>query len=150
MRDRTNTQEAQYSLFDQAPEDVQENVSEAVPEVMSDETMSPEDRSWKIPGGMLLITKEALKRLPPLYGQEKAGEEAMIHVKLFTPDSSWTWYITEFDPQTGECFGLVDGFEKELGYFSLRELMEVRGPRGLYIERDLWWKPRPLSDLLSR
>ena len=31
----------------------------------------------------------------------------------------------------------VDGFEKELGYFSLRELESARGPLGLPIERDL-------------
>jgi hypothetical protein len=34
-----------------------------------------------------------------------------------TADSSWTWYSTEFD---GEdlFFGLVVGFETELGYFN--------------------------------
>ena len=35
----------------------------------------------------------------------------------------------------------------EMGYFSLSELETVRGPWGLSIERDLWFEPRPLSQL---
>jgi hypothetical protein len=38
----------------------------------------------------------------------------------------------------------VDGFERELGYFALAELEAARGPLGLRVERDLWWKPAPL------
>ncbi|GAG18213.1 unnamed protein product, partial [marine sediment metagenome] len=54
------------------------------------------------------------------------------------------WYILEFD-QEDLLFGLVDGFEKELGYISLNELRETTGPLGLPIERDLYWQPVPLS-----
>ena len=70
----------------------------------------------------------------------------MALVKFFTPDSSWTWYATEFDGDD-TFFGLVDGHEEELGYFSLRELQSVRGPLGLPIERDLYWQPRPLREI---
>ena len=66
-------------------------------------------------------------------------------MKFFTPDSSWTWYVTEFDPAERRCFGLVIGHERELGYFSLAELESVRGPLGLPIERDLDFTPTPLS-----
>ena len=41
-------------------------------------------------------------------------------------------------------FGLVDGHEKELGYFVLSDLEEVTGPMGLPIERDLYWQPKTL------
>jgi hypothetical protein len=34
-------------------------------------------------------------------------------------------------------FGLVEGHEKELGYFNLSELQSVKGPFGLKIERDM-------------
>jgi hypothetical protein len=44
-------------------------------------------------------------------------------------------------------FGLVDGHEKELGYFLLSELEEVRGPMGLPIERDLYFKPKTLEEI---
>jgi Protein of unknown function (DUF2958) len=43
------------------------------------------------------------------------------------------------------CFGLVDGHERELGYFSLDELEDVRGSMGLRVERDLYFTPCPLS-----
>jgi hypothetical protein len=44
-------------------------------------------------------------------------------------------------------FGLVDGQEKELGYFRLSELESARGPLGLRIERDLHWRPRALKEI---
>ena len=93
---------------------------------------------------MKLLTKALRKKLPALYSNEKLGMEAIAQVKFFTPDSSFTFWATEFD---GEdiFFGLVDGLDKELGYFSLSELESVRGPMGLPIERDLYFDPRPLS-----
>lgn len=61
-------------------------------------------------------------------------------VKLFTPDASATWLLTEIDPDDEDrAFGLCDlgqGFP-ELGYVSLAELQSVRGRLGLPIERDL-------------
>jgi hypothetical protein len=44
-------------------------------------------------------------------------------------------------------FGLVQGQCKELGYVSLSELEEVRGPMGLPVERDLYWKPKTLAEI---
>ena len=95
---------------------------------------------------MKLLTQEIKKKLPALYSQEDKGGKAVVHLKLFTPDSSWTWLITEFD---GEdiFFGLVEGHEKELGYFSLKELESVRGSLGLPIERDLYFKPKTLEEI---
>lgn len=94
---------------------------------------------------MQLLTKEIRKQLPPLYSQEAKGEQAIAQVKFFTPDSNWTWYATEFDGQD-TFFGLVKGFETELGYFSLSELQASTGPLGLHVERDLYWKPRTIAE----
>ena len=44
-------------------------------------------------------------------------------------------------------FGLVSGLELEFGYFSLKELKEVKGPMGLPIERDLHFEPKTLREL---
>lgn len=96
---------------------------------------------------MRLLTKELEAKLPPLYSQDGKGYEALALAKFFTPDSSWTWYVTEYDPKERVFFGLVDGFEKELGYFSLDELESVRGALGLAIERDLYFEPTKLKDL---
>jgi|GEM_PF-4909560 len=37
---------------------------------------------------------------------------------------------------------------KELGHFSLSELLAVEGPAGLHIRRDIAYKPMPLSELI--
>ena len=79
--------------------------------------------------------------------EDKNLGEVMATVKFFCPWSNWTWYVAEFD---GEdlFFGLVDGHEKELGYFSLKELSDATGPMGLKIERDLHWTPKDLATLI--
>jgi len=69
-----------------------------------------------------------------------------VHAKFFTPWTGWTWYAIEFDGDD-LCFGLVDGHELELGYFSLSELESIRGPGGLKIERDRNFEPIRLQKL---
>jgi hypothetical protein len=96
--------------------------------------------------GMKLLTKELRKKLPPLYSQDGKGGKAVAYLKFFTPDSGFTFWITEFDGED-TFFGLVDGHFKELGYFSLSELESVNGPMGLPIERDLYWKPKTLEEI---
>ena len=96
---------------------------------------------------MKLLTKEILDKLPPLYSQDGKGWDAIAQVKFFAPWSSWTWWATEYDPKTRIFFGLVDGFERELGYFSLDELQEVQGPFGLGSERDMYWTPKSLKEV---
>ena len=95
---------------------------------------------------MKLLTAEIRKKLPPLYSQDDLGGKAVAHLKMFTPSAGWTWYATEYDGED-TFFGLVDGHEKELGYFSLSELQKVRGPLGLPIERDLYWQPKTLEEI---
>ncbi|MNL18160.1 hypothetical protein D3C87_1392920 [compost metagenome] len=69
-------------------------------------------------------------------------------VKLFTPNASATWLLTELNSEE-IAFGLCDlgqGFP-ELGYVSLAELEGLRGRRGVPIERDLYFvADRRLSD----
>ena len=98
---------------------------------------------------MKILTKALLKKLPNIGDNEKNNKEHIAHVKLFG-GSSWTWYITEYDPIQNLCFGLVDGFEKELGYFSLTELLELKFPPfGLPIERDMWFESTPIEELMN-
>lgn len=96
---------------------------------------------------MKLVTKELEAKLPPLYSQDGNGYEAIALAKFFTPDSNWSWYVTEYDPVERVCFGLVEGFEKELGYFSLDELESIKGPLGLAIERDIYFEPTKIKEL---
>ncbi len=92
-----------------------------------------------------LITKQLIEKIPNLYETESL-RNPMCHVKFFTPDSNWTWYIFEISKEDlNTCYGYVVGLESELGYFTIRELESVRGPLGLQIERDLTFKPTLLS-----
>src|SRR5260370_42231134 len=119
--------------------------------------MSPE-----IPRGHELLDAETRAKLPPLYSQEERGLEALAQAKFFTPDSNWTWYISEGSPVDEDgyfdtdkekveflFFGLVVGHEIEFGYVALSELEQVRGPLGLPIERDLHFEPKTLKELQS-
>ena len=100
---------------------------------------------------MKLITQEIEKKLEkaPLYSTEDIKNPEII-VKFFTPDSNWTWYAVE-GTKTGdgdwEFFGLVDGQDKELGYFMLSELQKVRGNLGLPVERDMYFDGRKLDKM---
>ncbi len=95
---------------------------------------------------MKLLTKEIVAQIPKLYETEKTPIDQKVAIaKLFHPLSSWTWYIVEYDGQD-TCWGLVEGFETELGYFSIKELSEVR-VRGLGVERDLYFQPTALKEL---
>ena len=96
---------------------------------------------------MQLLTKTLHRQLPPLYTQEGKGLDAIAYVKFFTPDAHWTWYATEFDGED-TFFGFVSGDFPELGYFSLKELSQVRGRLGLPVERDRYFRPTPLRRLM--
>lgn len=83
--------------------------------------------------------------IPALYVQDGKGQSAIAYLKFFDPCGSWSWFATELDPATGEAFGIVHGFEKELGYFSLAELANAKGALGIGIELDTHWTPRPVG-----
>lgn len=94
-----------------------------------------------------LITNEVAKTIPALYAQEGA-DDPIVWVHLFSCFNGWDWYITGYDPATGEAFGLVCGFEKDWGYISIPELEGVnRAKRLNVIERDEGFAPVPVSGL---
>ena len=97
---------------------------------------------------MKLLTKELKAVLPKLYSQDGKGDNAICHIKFFTPWSGWTWYGSEFDGKDTFFGKVVSPMEPdgELGYFSLSELTEIVGPAGLKIERDMHWGPKPLRE----
>ena len=96
---------------------------------------------------MKLLTKELIAKLPELYATEDVELEGkLILAKLFTPWSTWTWYVIEYDGED-RCFGFVKGHEAEFGYFSLKELAELTGPHGLRVERDRWFEPTMVGDM---
>lgn len=102
---------------------------------------------------MKLLTQAIKKKLPKLYETESIPlEEKEAICKFFNPCGTGTWYVIEGEEQDGDFifFGLVDLYEKELGYFSLNELQSIRLPLGLKIERDIHFSGEKLEDLLDR
>ena len=92
-----------------------------------------------------LIPKSILENIPDLYETERSLNP-ICHIKLFTPDAQWTWYIIEISKEDkSTCYGLVKGFESELGYFSLKEIESIKGALGLGVERDISFKPTALA-----
>lgn len=78
-----------------------------------------------------LMTDEMLKRVPELYAQEDVSlADKQVHAAYIIPfRSNWTWYMTEYDRESGDAFGLVLGIEPEWGYFNLEELKELNAQR---------------------
>jgi len=82
--------------------------------------------------------------MPVVYEQDGKGDEAVAYLHYFSP--SWDWWITEKDSVKGEpqhrAFGLVKGYELELGYVPISELIEHGG-----IELDFYWTPKTLGEI---
>ena len=92
-----------------------------------------------------LIPKDLLEQIPHLYDTER-NLNPICHIKLFTPDSVFTWFIIEMSIDEDIAFGyVVSPFESELGYFSLKELESIKGALGLGVERDISFKPSALA-----
>lgn len=93
---------------------------------------------------MELIPKEIRDTIPKLYETEEQ-KDPLVYCKLFL--DGWTWLILEISIDDNVCFGYVISpfCNGELGYFSLVEIQEVKGSLGIGVERDLHFKPQPLS-----
>jgi len=100
---------------------------------------------------MLLITKE--QRMKLIANGRVTQEATKVNgdttdfkpvVKLFTPWTNCTWLISEMVETDGDdtvLYGLCDLGQgsPELGYVTLGELQDAKGPFGLRIERDRWF-----------
>ena len=65
--------------------------------------------------GHELMTEKVAETIPALYANENVTEYDTVlapRQAVQSRTSQWTWYITEMDPATGTCFGLVDGLEQ--------------------------------------
>ncbi|MEF9603101.1 DUF2958 domain-containing protein [Paracoccus sp. PXZ] len=86
---------------------------------------------------MILLTDELRAQLLA-NGQEREVDHVPV-VKFFNPLGAGVWLATELDADGDTLFGLADLGVPELGYFSLEEMVSVRLPFGLGIERDIFF-----------
>lgn len=85
----------------------------------------------------------------PTYAEIQNDPDPLCRVKLFG-GSSATWWVASYDPETRVAFGVAEIFEREIGDFSMEELVELRTPPfRLPIERDLGWEPRRMSQIMD-
>lgn len=86
----------------------------------------------------------------PTVAEASAQDDPVLKVKLFNPAGAGTWWLAGYDPDTGLAWGVADIFERECGAFDVNELVAIRTrPFGLPIERDLWYTPARLSEVLA-
>lgn len=99
-----------------------------------------------------LMTEGLRKQLPDLYGQDDAGDNAVVYARYFSLSSMWEWFATEFDGED-TFYGLVNGFEPEFGYFSLSEMerMRIKELAGIpAIERDITFRKTTIKQIKER
>lgn len=78
---------------------------------------------------MAVFFKQYDINVPELYEQENE-ENPVAHAHFTKEDIDgrvWDWYVTEASERDGDLlmFGLVNGYDKELGYFTLGQLASV-------------------------
>ncbi|HUD75745.1 MAG TPA: hypothetical protein VMQ76_11790 [Terracidiphilus sp.] len=98
---------------------------------------------------MLADLAERINAMPKTHETDGQGAEAIAHLHYFTP--SMDWYITEKDAGSlddtpedfqSQAFGVANlGYGPELGYISIRELLDNGA------ELDLYWHPRALAKI---
>jgi len=97
-----------------------------------------------------------LARLPKLYATE-GQDDPVAQVKYFLPEGRLAYYTIEYSPvapdETPDLFFgyLVSPLGPdcdELCYITLEQIKTLRSPTlNLPVERDLWFRPKPLSEV---
>jgi len=101
---------------------------------------------------MQLLTRALEDRFAQI-GSQEDNPDPLIIARFFNPTGAGTWYATEYDPQTRTFFGhaaIFGDHNDEWGYFSLDELESYHGAFGLGIERDLYFKEQPASQVIKQ
>ncbi len=87
-----------------------------------------------------------VKAMPKSYETDGQGDDAIAHLHYFTAE--WGWYITEKDGDPDgqgqiQAYGMVDGWERERGYVSIKEITRAGA------ELDLHWEPISLRQVIE-
>lgn len=98
---------------------------------------------------MKLLTKELENKFKKIWIQDWKWEKAIVIAKFFMPYKNWTWYATEYEPETKMFFWLVDWLEVELWYFSLEEFEMLNKSWDFMkkVERDLYWTKKTIWEV---
>jgi hypothetical protein len=95
---------------------------------------------------MKLLTADLKKKFART-GSQQDVEDPVIIAKYFIGLYNWTFYATEFDPITKVFTGIFRWLETEWGTIGLHHLESMRGPAGIRVERDKFFKSVRMSEL---
>ena len=97
------------------------------------------------------MTKELGDTISAIGANENVEDhdDVLAPAKLFSaPTATGPGTSPSGTPRPELCFGLVEGFETEVGYFDLTELAEATVFGSVpAVERDLYWKPMTLGEI---
>jgi hypothetical protein len=107
-------------------------------EVIGNACMGEESEFWR---KRLVELAGIVDSMPTTYQTDGQGDAATVHLHYFTSD--YDFYITERDCEEEQlqAFGLACIWEEELGYISIKELVDAGA------ELDLYWEPKTLSQV---
>jgi len=99
---------------------------------------------------MSLLTDEIVLVTPNLYKTEDTPlDEKIVTARFYFPAGAGVWYLMELSEDKDLAFGLCNIFVKELGYFSINELEEIK-VGGFKVQRDKDFKPCKYKDLKDK
>lgn len=116
--------------------------------------MPPKEINRRLRGHRFYLTEAELASLPRIGDQSGKGADAIVHVHYFS--AAGDWWLTEFDLDGCEAYGYVrlTAFPEGAEWGSvwlpeLEELKVVKNGFPIYIERDLYWTPKPLRECVA-
>lgn len=92
---------------------------------------------------------------PELLGVLLSNQDAEFHpnptfyAQYFTAWNGEKFFVCSYDPQTGDFYGIRGADEITWGHFGLDELMSLRGPFEMKIERSLSFFPMAASEVVE-
>jgi|LGVE01.1.fsa_nt_gb hypothetical protein len=96
-----------------------------------------------------LLPLHVRKKLPKIYSQENT-KNPIVYLKLFSPYSRYTLYVTEFDGKD-TLFGYVTGSNNnEWGYASFNKLATAAQGGLPLIERDMHFSPKKFNSIIQK
>ena len=95
------------------------------------------------------MTKEIQEKAEKQF-DKGSDMEQMVVAKYFDAMGGWKWFLMNKKKDDSYCWGIVKGFEVEMGSFSIDELESIKLPFGLGIERDTLFEPMKAKDVWDR
>ena len=95
---------------------------------------------------MKLLTADLKKKFAKT-GSQQGVEDPKIIARYFFSGCNWAFYATEFDHSTNVFTGIFRYLETEWGTIDLHHLESLKGPFGVKVERDKFFKSVRVSEI---